>query len=57
MLTQLKRVASSTAPSGNRRIKRSIVQPLRVTVFVLAFAPTKRTMPTPPPWLGAFYGR
>jgi hypothetical protein len=54
MLTQSKPVASS--PAANRRIKRSIVQPLRVTVFVLTFAPIKRTVPTPPPWLGAFYG-
>jgi hypothetical protein len=48
-------VASS--PAANRRIKRSIAQPLRVTVYYLNFAPTKRTAPTPPAWLGAFMGR
>jgi hypothetical protein len=55
MLTQLKPVASS--PATNRRIKRSIVPPLRVTVYYLNFAPLKHTVPTPPAWLGGVCGR
>jgi hypothetical protein len=56
MPTQSKPVASSPA-AANRWIKRSVVQSLRVTVYYLNFAPPKRTVPTPPAWAGAFYGR
>jgi hypothetical protein len=55
MPTQLNPVASS--PAANRRIKRSIAQPLRVTVYYLSFPAIKRTVQTPPAWLGAAYGR
>ena len=48
-------IAASPASGDNRRVKRSIVQPSRVTVHYLNFVPLKRT--APPPWLGAFYGR
>jgi hypothetical protein len=56
MLTQSKPVALS--PAKNRRIKRSIVQPLRVTVYHLSFPAIKRTVPTPSPWSArAAFGR
>jgi hypothetical protein len=53
MPTQSKPVAS---PPATNRPKRSTVQPLRVTVHYLSFPPLKRTVPTPPAWLGAAYG-
>jgi len=58
MLTQLTRVAALPTSGDSRRIKRSIVQPTRVTVHYLSFPAIKRTVPTPPAWLtdGA-YGR
>jgi hypothetical protein len=56
MSTQSKPVASS--PAANRRIKRSNVQPLRVTVYYLNFPAITRTVPIPPPWLeNGAYGR
>jgi hypothetical protein len=61
MPTQSKPVASSPA-APNRRVKRSTVQPLRVTVHYLvhylSFPAIKRTVPSPPPWLtNGAYGR
>jgi hypothetical protein len=49
MSAQSKPVAPT--PATNQRVKRSIVQPLRVTVYYLNFPAIKRSVATAPPWM------